>query len=61
MKDLVAIDAQAKDYSSGTEQQLINMGKYRMLWNQLTVLRKTQMTSPAIQVDLDHMRILRVA
>lgn len=61
LKDLVAIDAQAKDYSSGTEQQLINMGKYRMLWNQLTVLRKTQMTSPAIQVDLDHMRILRAA
>ena len=60
LKDLVAIDAQAKDYSSGTEQQLVNMGKYRMLWNQLTVLRRTQLTSPAIQVDLDHMRILRV-
>ena len=61
LKDLVAIDAQAKDYSSGgSEQQLVNMAKYRMLWNQLTVLRRTQLTSPAIQVDLDHMRILRV-
>ena len=59
LKDLVAIDAQAKDYSSSSEQ-LVNMGKYRMLWNQLKVLRRTQLTSPAIQVDLDHMRILRV-
>ena len=58
LKDLVAIDSQAKDYSS---EQLVNVGKYRMLWNQLTVLRRTQMISPTFQVDLDHMRILRVS
>ena len=58
LKDLVAIDAQAKDYSGS--EQLVNIGKYRMLWNQLTVLRRTQLTSPAIHIDLDHMRILRV-
>ena len=60
LKDLVAIDAQAKDYNGTVSDQMVNISKYRMLWNQLTVLRRTQMTSPVLQVDLDHMRILRV-
>ena len=59
LKDLVAIDSQAKDYSDPS-QQLMNMTKYRLLWNILSSIRQAQLTPPDGPPDIDHMRILRV-
>lgn len=58
LKDLVAIDAQGKDYVS--DQQL-HMVKYRLLWTTMSNIRKAQMCRAGFAVDTDHMRILRVA
>lgn len=59
LKDLVAIDAQGKDYSP---DQRINMNKYRLLWTTLSGIRAAQMCSTgSLTVDTDHMRILRVS
>lgn len=58
LKDLVAIDAQGKDYVSG---QLLNMPKYRLLWSTMSLLNMAQAGRVGFTVDGDHMRILRVA
>lgn len=57
LKDLVAIDAQGKDYGS---DQRINLPKYRLLWTTLSGIRAAQMVRTSLTVDTDHMRILRV-
>ena len=59
LKDLVAIDAQGKDFSNSTAQTL-NMPKFRLLWNILSAIRQCQATPPLFPTDLDKMRILRV-
>ena len=58
LKDLVAIDAQGKDYGS---DQRINLPKYRLLWSTLSNIRAAQMCNTTLTVDTDHMRILRVS
>ena len=58
LKDLVAIDAQGKDYGS---DQRINLTKYRLLWTTLSGIRAAQMCNTTLTVDTDHMRILRVS
>ncbi len=58
MKDLVAIDAQGKDYLPSS--QYINLQKYRLLWTTLSYIRAAQSKAPSLTVDTYYMRVLRV-
>ena len=58
LKDLVAIDAQGKDYLSSEQ---LNLSKYKLLWTTLSNIHSAQKRMATFQVDTDHMRILRVS
>lgn len=58
LKDLVAIDAQGKDYLPSRH---LNMTKYKLLWTTLSAIRTAQKCVLTLSMDTDHMRILRVA
>lgn len=60
LKDLVAIDAQAKDIMNPVHETL-NMAKYRKLWGVLSNIRASQLKPPDTVPDLDKMRVLRAA
>lgn len=60
LKDLVALDAAAKDLANSQEGTL-NMAKYRKLWEMLWAIRRCQVTPPSTPVDRDRMRVLRAA
>lgn len=60
LKDLVAVDSQAKDYSDSA-LGIVNMNKYRLLWTLLSGMRQAQLTPPKSPPDIEHMRILRAA
>ena len=60
LKDLVAIDAQAKDIMNPVHETL-NMAKYRKLWGVLSNIRASQLKPPDTVPDLDKMRVLRVS
>lgn len=59
LKDLVAIDIQAKDLVN-PGQGLLNMNKYRNLWRVFSGIRSGQITPPLLTPNLDRMRVLRV-
>ena len=59
LKDLVAIDNQAKDMINPA-QGLVNMNKYRNLWRIFSGIRSSQLTPPLLTPNLDRMRVLRV-
>ena len=59
LKDLVAIDIQAKDLVN-PGQGLLNMNKYRNLWRIFVGIRNSQTTPPLLTPHLDRMRVLRV-
>ena len=59
LKDLVAIDNQAKDMVNPA-QGLLNMNKYRNLWRVFTGIRGSQVNPPLLTPKLDRMRVLRV-
>ena len=58
LKDLVAIDAQGKDYLSSSDN--LNLSKYRLLWTTLSYIRSAQSKAPSLTVDTYYMRVLRV-
>ena len=60
LKDLVAIDSQAKDMVNPA-QGLLNMNKYRNLWRVFCGIRSSQITPPLLTPNLDRMRVLRVS
>ena len=60
LKDLVAIDSQAKDMVNPA-QGLLNMNKYRNLWRVFCGIRSSQMAPPLLTPNLDRMRVLRVS
>ena len=60
LKDLVAIDSQAKDHVNPA-QGLLNMNKYRNLWRVFCGIRSSQITPPLLTPNLDRMRVLRVS
>ena len=60
LKDLVAIDSQAKDHVNPA-QGLLNMNKYRSLWRVFCGIRSSQITPPLLTPNLDRMRVLRVS
>lgn len=60
LKDLVAIDIQAKDFVN-PGQGLLNMNKYRNLWRVFNGIRSGQITPPLLTPNLDRMRVLRAA
>ena len=60
LKDLVAIDIQAKDFVN-PGQGLLNMNKYRNLWRVFNGIRSGQITPPLLTPNLDRMRVLRVS
>jgi RAS guanyl-releasing protein 3 len=60
LKDLVAIDSQAKDHVNPA-QGLLNMNKYRNLWRVFCGIRSSQITPPLLTPNLDRMRVLRAA
>lgn len=60
LKDLVAIDSQAKDMVNPA-QNLLNMNKYRNLWRVFCGIRSSQITPPLLTPNLDRMRVLRVS
>eukprot|EP00731_Ephydatia_muelleri_P022196 Em0014g787a len=60
LKDMVAVDTQARDFTN-TGSTAINMVKYRKLSTILSGTRRQQLTAPAIQPEMDHLRIIRAA
>ena len=60
LKDMVAVDTQARDFTN-TGSTGINMVKYRKLSTILSGTRRQQLTAPAIQPEMDHLRIIRVS
>jgi Ca2+-binding EF-hand superfamily protein len=60
LKDLVAIDIQAKDMVNPA-QALVNMNKYRNLWRVFSGIRTSQTMPPLLTPNLDRMRVLRAA
>lgn len=60
LKDLVAIDSQAKDMLDPV-RQIININKYQLLCTALSAIRLAQLTPPKFPPYLDRMRIMRAA